>query len=128
MHRCTKWKRANPEANRAHARKWFRSFEGRIAGAYSGMKQRVEGRGQVKTRHLYKGLPLLARDEFVGWSRESLTYRELYAAWVAEGHPLKLTPSIDRIDSSQGYLLENMRWITYGENSARAARLRWRKA
>jgi hypothetical protein len=29
----------------------------------------------------------------------------------------KLAPTVDRIDSSKGYSLDNMRWLTHSENS-----------
>lgn len=119
QHRSTLWKQKNPEKNRAHALKNFHSFTGKISHVYAGMRQRVEGRG--KSPHLYKGLALLDREDFIAWSLADIGYTSLHAAWVTSGYSMKLTPSIDRINSTKGYILENMQWVTHSENSRRAA-------
>lgn len=113
--RSAAWKQAHPEDNASHASAFHRSFHGKISNTYAGMCRRVRGKG--KSPHLYAGLALPPRDEFVAWSLESRTYKQLYDAWVAADYDFKLSPSIDRKDSSEGYVFPNIRWVTHSQNS-----------
>ena len=83
---------------------------------YRNMQSRVSG-VQKKKAHLYLGLDLLPREDFYSWAQSDATFLILWEVWVASSYERKLTPSIDRIDSSKGYQLDNMRWLTHSENS-----------
>ena len=50
------------------------------------------------------------------------SFDKLYDDWVSSGFDKKLSPSIDRVDTSKGYTLDNMRWLTHSENSSIGAR------
>lgn len=126
--RSTAWKRENVLSNRLHAQRWYRSFDGKISATYAGMRQRVNGKGRVETLHIYQGLTLLSRDEFIEWSKNDNNFNRLYAAWVDDYYPLTTSPSIDRIDASAGYTIGNLQWITHSENSKKAAIERHYKA
>lgn len=107
----TAWKQANPEANRASAQKYHRSFAGRASNAHAAMRTRVAGKGKAGTAHVYKGLELIARAEFLSWAAHDPDYRRLHAAWADAGYPIGLSPSIDRKDTRRGYSRDNIRWI-----------------
>lgn len=41
----------------------------------------------------------------------------MFSTWEESKYNRKLTPTVDRIDSTLGYLESNMRWLTHSENS-----------
>lgn len=97
-----------------------KTLRGLVIKAYSGMKSRVEGRGPVAGRHLYTGLGIMPKEEFVAWATADAVYRALHAAWVKSAYERKLSPSIDRIDTQRGYVRGNVQWLTLSDNSRKA--------
>lgn len=97
-------------------KKYEKTARGYLMRTYRNMQSRVAGI-QKKKAHLYQGLPLLDRSTFYDWSLRNDAFLLLHTCYVQSGFIMKLAPSIDRIDSSRGYVLENMRWITHSENS-----------
>ena len=89
---------------------------------YRNMLSRVRGI-QKKKAHLYQGLPILPKDEFYKWSINNADFLRLYKDWMASNNERKICPSINRIDSTKGYLLGNMEWITHSDNSKRITRI-----
>ena len=104
-------------------KKYERTRKGKLMRTYRNMQSRTEG--LVKS-HLYRGLPLLDRGEFYEWSLSSPEYNTLYDKWVQSGYNKKLSPSIDRVDPSEGYTLSNIRWVTHSENSRLGGINRWK--
>lgn len=103
-------------------RKYWKTFNGKVMMTYNNMSRRVKG--YVKP-HLYNGLELCDRKEFYSWSSANESFISLYKDWVESSYSRTLSPSIDRIDSSIGYTLENIQWITHSENSRKGANSRW---
>lgn len=85
---------------------------------YRNMKSRIDGVQKTK-HHLYIGKFLLEKELFYIWANNSPEFFKLYAEYVASGYDRKLAPSVDRVDSSNGYTLDNMEWVTMSENSRR---------
>lgn len=100
----------------AATKKYEKTPKGKIMRSYRNMQSRVEG-VQVKKHHLYHGKTLLSREEFYEWSMFDPDFCTLYVAWQESGYDRKLSPSVDRIDSTKGYVLGNIRWLTHSENS-----------
>jgi hypothetical protein len=105
------------EIKRRRGRQWAakrrafdRSFEGLVYRRYRDMKSRIKGAPQYED--LWKGLELISKEEFVKWSLNDPDYQKLHFNWVNSQWNRKLSPSIHRIDSSIGYVIGNMRWIT----------------
>jgi hypothetical protein len=90
---------------------------------YRNMQSRVLGIVKPKA-HLYAGLDILSRDKFYEWAKNSPEFDALFDAWTDAGYPAKLAPSVDRVDPSRGYQLDNMEWVTHSENSRRASKTR----
>lgn len=102
-------------------RAYNKTFKGLMVRCYRNMKSRVVG-VQKQKFHLYGGLELLSKDDFYQWTRTDPAYKKLFKAWVRSGYTRRpATPSIDRIDTSRGYVLDNMQWITLSENSRKGA-------
>lgn len=102
-------------------RRYEKTPNGFLMRTYRNMQSRVTGI-QSKKHHLYEGKTLLERQEFYEWSKASATFHALFQVWEANGYVRKLTPSIDRIDASEGYELSNIRWVTHSFNSANTRR------
>ncbi len=91
---------------------------GFLMRVYRNMWARVMGM-QPQKAHLYKGLAILPKQVFYAWAlADESEFWDLWHPWQAAGRPLISAPSIDRINSDEGYTLDNMRWLTHSENSA----------
>lgn len=74
-------------------------------------------RNRTRTEGRYFGLSLPDRDAFFEWAINDPLFNELFDNQTCR----KDTPSIDRIDSTQGYGdLGNLRWVTLSKNSGRS--------
>ena len=100
-------------------RRYERSVKGIINNPFKRMRSRVRG-GSTSHPHLYKGLEICSKEDFVGWSTTDENFLTAYISWVDSGYSRSLSPSIDRVDSSRGYTFDNMEWVTVGENTRRA--------
>ena len=89
---------------------------GYLVRTYRNMLSRVSGVLKSKS-HLYEGLSILDKGDFYKWAEADEGFNNLFAVWEKSGYDTKLAPSIDRINPKEGYSLDNMRWLTHGENS-----------
>lgn len=101
---------------------WSKSYEktedGFLMRVYRNMLSRVTG-VQKQKYHLYKGKSILSKEDFYAWAKGSYMFKLLFIVYKHSGHQRKLAPSVDRIDSSLGYELDNIEWVTMSENSRR---------
>lgn len=97
-------------------KKYEKTKKGYLMRTYRNMQSRVSGIQKNKA-HLYQGKSLLPREEFYVWALADPNFNTIYHAWVLSGYHRKISPSINRIDSSRGYELDNMEWLTHSENS-----------
>ena len=104
----------------ADVRKYEKTVNGFLMRTYRNMQSRVEGVQHLKS-HLYGGKELLSRDLFYAFSKSNQEFLQLFSQWEQANYDRKLTPSIDRKFSNQGYTLENIQWITHSENSRKGA-------
>jgi len=107
---------ARAASNDSATKRYEKSFNGYLMRTYRNMKSRVSGILKKKA-HLYEGLEILSKESFYTWAKSDDEYSRLYEQWVGSGYEYRLAPSIDRIDSSKGYILENMRWLPHWKNS-----------
>lgn len=110
----------------ATTKKYEKTRNGFLMRTYRNMKSRVCGVTKNKN-HLYLGLSLLEKNVFYEFSKSNLVFNQLYIEWVKSGYQRSLTPSIDRIDSSKGYDIDNIQWLTFAENSIKGLKSRWLK-
>jgi hypothetical protein len=85
------------------------------------MKRRTEGKlaGDGKSCP-WKGLELCDRDNFIEWSLTDENFNRIFKAWHEAGNPRALSPSVDRVDTTKGYTLDNIQWVTNHFNSMKA--------
>jgi hypothetical protein len=115
------WQRAYRITNgNSNTHKYERTINGFLMRKYRNMQSRVLGIQKIKA-HLYKNKSLLSREDFYTWAVNQDSFHKLWAVWINSNHDRKLCPSVDRIDSSKGYTLKNMEWVTHSENSSRGS-------
>lgn len=103
--------------NNQTTKKYERTLNGKLVRTYRNMLSRVRGILKKKS-HLYEGLDIIDKDKFYEWSLNDAEYLRIFKEWEKSGYDIKLSPSIDRMDSSEGYVEGNIRWLTFSENSA----------
>jgi hypothetical protein len=111
LQRIRRKKNGNVETHR-----YEKTPKGFLMRKYRNMESRVKGI-QYKKAHLYKGLYLLPRKDFYNWAIPHIQFHKLYVEWIDSGYNRKLCPTVDRINTTKGYEISNMRWITHSENS-----------
>lgn len=104
----------------AYTKKYEKTKPGFLMRLYRNMESRVTGI-QKRHFHLYNGKELLPRNEFYAWANNNPMFHKLFSKWEKSNYDRRLTPSVDRIDPSKGYQLDNMEFITHSENSRRGA-------
>ena len=110
----------------AATKKYEKTINGLLMRKYRNMKSRVSGIQKQKS-HLYEGKSLLDKEFFYDWALGSADFHKLYKDWVDSDYDRKLCPTVDRIDSSKGYVIGNMEWVTHSENSRRGSLSRFNK-
>lgn len=107
-------------------KKYEKTKKGFLVRTYRNMLSRVKGILKRKA-HLYKGLEILDKGVFYDWSLNDIHFNEIFNAWEKTNYNRNLSPSIDRIESDKGYVLENMQWLTQLQNSMKATAGRKKK-
>lgn len=107
------------EKNREYLREARRyNFVNIWSKRYAHMKARHDGRATHFSHCEGKGL--MSRDEFFAWCKDAETmnvFLAIYFDWCLADFPLGLSPSVDRIDSTLGYVSGNLQWLTFDQNS-----------
>lgn len=106
-------------------KKYEKTKKGFLMRLYRNMESRITG-VQKQKHHLYSGKTLLNREDFYNWALNSKEFHSLFSNFELSNYDRKLTPSVDRIDSSKGYDISNMEWVTHSENSKRGAISRYK--
>lgn len=96
-------------------RKYRKTFRGLLDQKYTSMSKRVRGKDR-NCLNTVKGLPIIPREQFIAWATKNAEYASLYKEWQISGYLRNLTPTIDRIDSTKGYIFPNMQFLTFIDN------------
>lgn len=125
-HTCRECKKLYLRAHRKKnsneiTKRYEKTPRGFLMRLYRNMQSRTAGIQKLKA-HLYVGKSLLPREEFYEWAMSDPEFERLFRIWECANHDRRLTPTVDRIDSSAGYELANMRWLTHSENSRHVRR------
>ena len=104
-----------------HTKQYEKTINGFTMRMYRNMQSRING-VQKKKAHLYMGKCLLPREDFYNWIRNNDVFLEMFISYKESGYNQKICPTVDRIDPSKGYYLDNMRIVTHSFNSANTSR------
>ena len=105
--------------NNVVTKRYEKTKKGFLVRLYRNMQSRVCGIQWTK-KHLYENKELLSRSSFYNWALSSSEFNSLFDEWEKTGYPRRFTPSVDRVDSSKGYILDNMEWVPFHENCRRS--------
>ncbi len=86
-----------------------------LSNLYSKMYQRTQGRCTQRP-DLFKGKSIMPRDVFKNWAKNHPDFFKLYKQWTTSHFDQRLTPSVNRLDSSRGYTLDNVEFVTFSQN------------
>ena len=123
---CKKCRNESQKHNRAasnniYTKKYEKTKKGFAVRLYRNMKSRVFG-VQKKCPHLYVGKEILPKEDFYNWILNNEKFHALFSRYKASNYDIRLAPSVDRIDSSIGYTLNNIQILTNSENCAKTSR------
>ena len=90
---------------------YWRTPPGRISQIFA-----VQG---VCSRQRNHPPPAYSRKELTDWAISQGLFA-LCDAWRNSGYEKALSPSVDRLDSNQGYAIGNIRLVTWAENNEKA--------
>lgn len=107
-----------------NTKKYEKTKKGFLVRCYRNMLSRVTGVTKNKN-HLYLGKSILEKDDFYDWALNDADFNILFDEWVESDYERRLTPSIDRLDTSEGYFIDNMRFISFSDNCRLGALNRW---
>lgn len=106
--------------NNQDTKKYEKTLNGYLMRMYRNMKSRVEG-VQHKKAHLYLGKELMNKELFYEFAKCSPMFLTLFYQYEKQEYSQKLAPTPDRIDSSKGYTIDNIQWVTHSVNSSRGS-------
>jgi hypothetical protein len=82
-----------------------------IYNTYRLMKWRSQTRKTVPLKDL------CSKEEFIQWSKKTESeFIKLFNEWIESKCEYRMVPSIDRIDSTRGYSIDNLQWLTQRDN------------
>ena len=93
-----------------------RSVHGYIVKMYSNIKLRL------KLKPTYEGMGTdLSRERLEEFLLKN-NFVEVFQRYLDSGSKMSLAPSVDRIDNSRGYFMDNIRLTTHGENASKGSK------
>lgn len=104
-----------------HTKNYEKTKRGFLMRKYHHMKGRIEGHSYYPGAYMWAGKELLPKEDFYKWAMDNKDFHTLWDKWVESGYERKLCPSVDRIDSSIGYTIPNMQFVTFSVNCKRGS-------
>lgn len=80
---------------------------------FGSIRTRCSIKGVIKGSENYYGLPFISRSDFFRWALSNDDFWIFFDAYKLSGYQQRLTVSIDRLDTSKGYVIGNMRWLPW---------------
>jgi hypothetical protein len=89
-------------------RLYRRTLSGHLHKIYNNQKRSSIQRGHSQPTYTF--------DELKEWFISQPNWEDLWLKWENSNYTTQLAPSIDRLDESKGYSLDNIRLVTWYEN------------
>jgi hypothetical protein len=90
-----------------------------LAKRYDNIKQRCTNKAHPRYQQ-YKNRLKMSRNEFYKWAKTD-TFYEMHSKWAESGYDKNLTPSVDRINNTEGYEPQNLQWLTMQNHRKKSA-------
>lgn len=75
------------------------------------------GNKNNKSYFRYKARLQCTREEFLARFKNDAEFLRLFKLWQESNFDYGLVPSVDRIDNTKGYTIDNMQFLTHSDNS-----------
>lgn len=99
-----------------HQRGYRRTLKGFLDQKYTAMSRRVRGKDR-NCLNTVAGLPILARKDFYEWCNLKKELGEMFDKYQSSNFNFYWCPTVDRIDPTKGYIVENMQFLYQHENA-----------
>lgn len=106
----------NYEQKREYDKAYKRKFSVVVRNLFLWAKYRTSGKypGKYKT---YKNVKLKCTvEEFTKYAEKSNQLKKVYEKWVENNYSRKFTPTIDRIDITKDYSIDNIQFLSNSDN------------
>lgn len=90
-----------------------------FSSRYDGIKKRCTKHYKNQRYLKVYGSEFISKTEWLEWCYKDNNYKKfinIYNQWVQNNFERKYAPSIDRINSSKTYTVDNIQWLTFSEN------------
>ena len=108
-----------PIQAKEYRQKHRRTFDGYITLVYGHQKQNSKERCHAA--------PNYSKDELKIWIQEQPSFKDLWNSWKDSNYDKMLRPSVDRIEDSEPYSIENIELKTWKENDSKERSIKKKK-
>jgi len=100
------------ECDNARAKAYSKTKLGLITAIYGHQRKSSTQRGH--------DMPIYSKKWLTEWLYDQPKFNLLHDEWITSGCKIGLRPSIDRLDDSIGYTINNIQLMTWDENKAKS--------
>lgn len=109
------WRQPNAGYRRNYESKYSHTPRGKIRLMYNAIQNRTRHVASYQHREL-----TFTRLEFIQWVESNYAhYMRLFTKWRLSNYNRRYSPSVDRVDNTKGYTLQNIQLVYQYQNAAK---------